>query len=208
MQLKRWLALPIAGLIGLSACTVPEPAPTTDTIAAVLLSDAAGDDANGFDDNWYDFDIVTQAVLGYEDLVAAAADPKSELTAFLPNDRAFQVLVYELTGDWLKSEQEIFAAVAGLGPDTVKTVLTYHLVPAKIAAADALEADGVELGTLQGGKITVDVVNKTFAQIRLGDLDPDDTDPGVVYSKFNFGGKLANGYVHGISLVLRPLPLP
>ena len=168
----------------------------------------SGDNAAGFDDNWYDFDVVTQAVLNFDDLVAAASDDKAELTAFLPNDRAFQVLVHDLTGQWLTSEEEIYAAVAGLGLPTVKTVLTYHLVGAEIPAAAALEADGAELDTLQGGKIGVNVVNKTFAQIRLVDADTSDDDPGIVYSKFNYGGKLANGYIHGISLVLRPLDLP
>lgn len=208
MNLKRsLLALPLAGLIGLSACTVPEPAPNDTTIAGVLVSDTSGDDRDGFDDNWYDFDVVTQLVLKFDDLVAAASNEEAELTVFAPNDRAFQVLVHDLTGKWIKSEQDVFDAVDGLGDTTVKTVLTYHIVPAKIAAADALAADGAELDTLQGGKIGVKVVSPALAQIRLVDLDPTDTDPGIVFSKFNVGGKLNNGYIHGLSLVLRPADL-
>lgn len=38
--------------------------------------------AAGFDKNWYDFDIVTQAVLLYPDLVEAASDPSASLLAF------------------------------------------------------------------------------------------------------------------------------
>lgn len=190
-----------------SACAVPAPTASEKTIAGQLLSDSAGDNAAGFDKNWYDFDIVTQAVLLYPDLVEAASDPSASLTAFLPNDRAFQVLVLDLTGKWVGSEKGVFDAVASLGLPTVKTVLTYHLVPAKISATDALAADGAELTTLQGGKVTVDVTKPELSQIRLRDLDPNDGDPGVVYSKFNYGGSLANGYIHGISLVLRPADL-
>jgi hypothetical protein len=80
-------------------------------------------------------------------------------------------------------------------------------VPGKIAAADALAADGAELTTLQGGKLTVKVTSPLLAQVRLVDADPDDADPGIVFSKFNVGGTLANGYIHGISLVLRPADL-
>lgn len=190
-----------------SACAVPAPTASEKTIAGQLLSDSAGDNAAGFDKNWYDFDIVTQAVLLYPDLVEAASDPSASLTAFLPNDRAFQVLVLDLTGKWVGSEKGVFDAVASLGLPTVKTVLTYHLVPAKISATDALAADGAELTTLQSGKVTVDVTKPELSQIRLRDLDPNDGDPGVVYSKFNYGGSLANGYIHGISLVLRPADL-
>ena len=208
MKTKRKMFVgALAVMFAASSCAVPAPAVSDNTIAAQLLSDSSGDNAAGFDDNWYDFDIVTQAVLLYPDLVAAASDPEASLTAFLPNDRAFQVLVLDLTGNWVDSEQGVFDAVASLGLPTVKTVLTYHLVPAKIAASDALAADGAELTTLQGGKITVDVTEPRLSRIQLGDLDPDDDNPNLVYSKYNYGGTLSNGYIHGISLVLRPVNL-
>jgi len=89
--------------------------PPSQTLAQILLSDSAGDDASGFDKNWKDFDIVTQAVLLYPDLVAAASNPDLKLTVFLPNDGAFRKLVKDLTGQQLRSESEVFAAVAGLG---------------------------------------------------------------------------------------------
>jgi len=182
------------------ATGAPPQAPKT--IAAQLLSDSAGDNAQGFDRNPYDYDIVTQAVLLFPDLVAAASDPNANLTGFLPNDRAFQVLVYDLTGNWIRSEADVFEAVKSLGADTVKTVLTYHLVGAKIPASAALKADGADLDTLQGGKITVRVPFRFFPLVVLQDQDPDDRNPWVV--QFNYGGTLANGYLHGISLVLRP----
>ena len=206
-QRVKMFAGVLAVVLAASACAVPAPAASNRTIADQLLSDSAGDNAAGFDQNWYDFDVATQAVLLFPDLVAAASDPTAELTAFLPNDRAFQVLVLDLTGKWVDSEQGVFDAVASLGLPTVEKILTYHLVPGKIAASDALAADGAKLTTLEGGDITVDVVEPRLSLIRLGDLDPNDDDPYVVYSKFNFGGTLTNGYIHGISMVLRPIDL-
>lgn len=203
---KRFLLAPVALAMLAASCTVSPPAPSERTIAQQLLSDT-GDNAAGFDGDWYDFDIATQAILLYPDLVEAASDPTASLTAFLPNDRAFQALVYSLTGNVVWDEQGVFDAVASLGLPTVKTVLTYHLVGAKIPAADALAANGAELTSLQGGKITVDVLNPALSLILLRDLDPNADDPGIVFSKFNYGGVLANGYIHGISLVLRPADL-
>lgn len=201
----RWLlAVPVLAVVA-TACQVPPPVDSPKTIAEQLLSDSAGDDANGFDGDWYDFDIVTQAVLLFPDLVDAASNPEASLTAFLPNDRAFQVLVYKLTGNVVWTEKEAFDAVASLGLPTVETVLTYHLVGAEVSAADALAAPkGTTLTTLQGGGIGVDVVSRDMSAIVLRDQDPNADDPGIVFSKFNYGGKLTNGFIHGITLVLRP----
>ena len=190
----------------------PAPAPTA-TLAQVLLSDSSGDDANGFDNRWWDYDIVTQAVLLFPDLVSAASDPNAKLTAFLPNDRAFRILVKDLTGKWVKKESDVFDAVASLGTDTVKNVLLYHLIPAKISYRDALASNGASLDTLLAkSAITVEVRKsqnkheKPRKFVRLVDLDPSDRDPIVVQP--NIGGEALNGYAHGIDRVLRPLDLP
>jgi uncharacterized surface protein with fasciclin (FAS1) repeats len=206
--LRFLLALPVVALVAAS-CVVPPPAESTRTIAEQLLSDSAGDDAAGFDGDWYDFDIVTEAVRLYPDLVTAVSDPNASLTVFAPNDRAFQVLAYQLTGKVATTEQQVFDVVASLGSDTIKTVLTYHIVEAKLPAADALAAPGgTALTTIQGGTVGVDVVDHDLALVILRDQDPNADDPGIVFSKFNYGGKLVNGYIHGISLVLRPADLP
>ena len=112
----------IAAVLAAAACTTtlatsagsavaesddPAPAPT---LADVLLSDG-----NQFDANPFDYDIVTEAVLLFPDLVAAASDPNAELTVFLPNDWAFRKLVADLTGRWPLREQAVFDAVAALG---------------------------------------------------------------------------------------------
>lgn len=206
--MKKWLAALIPASLVLAACAPPPPPePTTNTIADVLLADAAGDNADGFDSYFYDFDIVTQAVLLFPDLVAAASNAEADLTVFAPNDRAFQVLVADLTGKWLWNEKAIFEAVASLGTETVKTVLTYHIIGSGIPAADALKANGATLTTLQTGTLGVKVGGAPFSMITLVDNDPDYWNPQVVTTKYNVGGALANGYIHGISGVLRPIDL-
>jgi uncharacterized surface protein with fasciclin (FAS1) repeats len=183
-----------------------QQAAPTQTLAQILLSDSAGDDANGFDNNPWDFDIVTQAVLLYPDLVDAASNPDATLTVFLPTDAAFRSLVKDLTGQRLRSESEVFGAVASLGLDTVKTVLTYHIIlGSAIDYATARHSDGVALTTLQGGSLTVDVRGRRCGSVRLIDNDPNARDAKVVIP--NVGGEATNGFAHGIDRVLRPIDL-
>jgi uncharacterized surface protein with fasciclin (FAS1) repeats len=170
------------------------------------MADSAGDDASGFDKNWKDFDIVTQAVLLYPDLVAAVSNPDLKLTVFLPTDAAFRKLVQDLTGQRRRSESEVFAAVAGLGLDTVKTVLTYHIIAGSAIDYDtARQSDGAVLTTLQGGTLTVDVRGDWCRSVRLIDNDLDARDAMVVSP--NVGGEALNGFAHGIDRVLRPINL-
>jgi uncharacterized surface protein with fasciclin (FAS1) repeats len=192
------LAISVAAATSASA-TRSEESPT---LAAVLLSDKEHDDANGFDHNGWDYDIVTQAVLAFPDLTAAASDPAASLTAFLPTDQAFKRLVRDLTGTWPQSEKATFDAVVGLGLDTVKTVLTYHIVPSKISYRTARKSNGAELATLQGAVVTV---KARRGYVSLIDQDPDSRDPSVVQP--NIGGEASNGFAHGIDRVLRPIDL-
>ena len=182
---------------------------TMPTLAEILLSDSDRDNADGFDRRSWDYDIVTQAVLAFPDLTAAALNPDAELTAFIPRDSAFRKLVYEISGKWIRSEAKVFDAVVGLGLDTVKDVLLYHLVPAKISYSDALQANGAELPTLLGEDATIKVKVKSFLWwkwIKLVDADTNDRNPRV--SQPNVGGEASNGYAHGINRVLRPIDLP
>lgn len=181
--------------------------PTDQTLADILLADSSKDHPDGFDRRSWDYDIVTQAVLLFPDLVEAASNPDAELTVFLPNDRAFRDLVEEITGERIRSEADVFAAVASLGTDTVKNVLLYHIVPASISFRDAKRSDGAVLGTLlEGSSIEVDVQGRWWKTITLIDADTDDHDPRVVQG--NVGGAATNGYAHGIDRVLRPIDLP
>lgn len=179
----------------------------TKSLAAVLTSDG-----NKFDRNWKDYDIVTEAALAVlaakpGSAVSVLTDGSVPLTAFVPSDRAFRRLVTSLTGTVPRSEKATFTAVAGLGIDTVETVLLYHVVPgATIPAKVALRSDGAMLATAQGGKVTVDVVGSWHGrQIRLVDADRNARNPRVVKTDINKGNRQI---AHGIDRVLRPLDLP
>ena len=97
-------ALPISAVVAAASCTTTlagaggpaaadggHPGPTP-TLAEIFLSDG-----NQFDLNPFDHDIVTETVLLFPELVAAASDPDAELTVFLSNDWAFRRLVADLT---------------------------------------------------------------------------------------------------------------
>ena len=156
MTLRRTLtrlgAVALTGILAAGLAAAPAGATTTSpgerSLAAVLTSDG-----NTFDRNWYDYDIVTEAVLAVlaakpNSPVAVLADGSVPLTAFIPNDRAFQVLVHDLTGRWPSTEKKTFdQLVAAVGVDAVESVLLYHVVPgATIRAKDAVKG----LFTIQG----------------------------------------------------------
>ena len=205
-----------AAVLGLAAATVAPvasasasaPAPLgTRSLATVLLSDG-----NKFDRNWHDYDIVTEAVLAVlankpNSPVKVLTDGTVALTAFLPNDRAFQVLVRDLTGSRPRSEQATFDAVASLGIDTVETVLLYHVVPgATITKKAAVKANGAVLTTAQGGTFTVRVYNRHVPIIELRDQDPNDVNPFLNPRALDIN-KGNKQIAHGIVFVLRPADL-
>jgi uncharacterized surface protein with fasciclin (FAS1) repeats len=200
---KTFLAAALAVTLAAVAPATASAAPTA-TLADILLSDAAGDDMNGFDHNWDDYDIVTQAVLMFPDLTAAVSDPYASLTAFLPTDAAFRLLVENLTNTWSKTEQGAFAAVASLGTGTVKNVLLYHLLGSKVGVDTVLASNGVRVPTLLAG--TNFKINIRPSAVKLIDNDPDAKNPAVIAP--NLGGEASNGFAHGISRVLRPVNLP
>ena len=142
-----------AAVAAAPAATASGTAPGTRSLAAVLTSDG-----NRFDRNWYDYDIVTEAVLAVlaakpTSPVGLLTDGTVPLTAFIPNDRAFQVLAYDLTKRWPTTEEKTFTAlVAAVGVDAIEQVLLYHVVPgATITKKAAVNANGATLTTAQGG---------------------------------------------------------
>ncbi|MCB0914023.1 MAG: fasciclin domain-containing protein, partial [Propionibacteriaceae bacterium] len=157
--MRKTLLVGLAAMFGVvAAAPATASASTKPTLADILLSDAKKDNANGFDKRWYDYDIVTQAVLAFPDLTAAAADPNASLTVFLPKDYAFFRLAKELGAPKGNEEATFNWLVANVGLDTIKNVLMYHIVPgAKINYATALGADGAMLGTLLDPAATIEV---------------------------------------------------
>jgi uncharacterized surface protein with fasciclin (FAS1) repeats len=189
-------------LVGVMALPV---AASDSTLAEQILADADGE----FDRNRYDFDIigeVVKAILGsdIETKLGAAADENANLTVFLPNDRAFQLLAWDLTGKWIRDESKIIPAILGaVDLGTVNAIVEYHVVAGYVDSATALKSDGVSLTSVMGETFTVDVLNERRALVRLIDNDRNDWDPFLVRSKLdNVAG---NGIWHGISQVLRPI---
>ena len=199
--MKRLVATAAVAALGVGMVTPAFAKQGTKPLSEVLV------DANQFDNNGRDYDIVTEAVLAVlkekpASAVSVLTDGKVRATAFVPQDRAFFPLVEALTGTKPASEQAAFEAVASLGIDTVETVLLYHVVPnATITAKKALKSNEAQLETAQGGTITVKVKKGT---VRLKDMDPDLRDPRVVQTNINKGNKQI---VHGIDRVLLPINL-
>lgn len=186
--------------------------------AGVVPANAAGDkplsevivDTNKFDKNGKDFDILTEAVLAVlgekpDSAVSVLTDGKVRLTAFAPTDKAFKNLASALSGKKVKSEKKAFAAVAGLGIDTVEQVLLYHVVPgATITAKKALKSNGAKLTTAEGGKIKVIVKGGHSQVIRLKDKAPDVADPKVIGTDINKGNKQIAHAINGVLLPFNP----
>ena len=212
MRIRRTIAAMLAGGVLMGTMALPVAAATPPSVADVLARDGVA-----FDSNPYDFDIVEKAaltVIGAKpgSTVAQLANPNASLTVFAPNDRAFQVLVYSLTGRWYWSEAKVFeklvAAVSGLvGPsktiDTIEAILLYHVVPGKVMSSAVPSLDGKDITTVGGETFRVKV---GYWFTRLIDKDPDALNPTLIKSKLDI--RAGNSVIHGISLVLRPLDLP
>ena len=211
MRLRNAVAVVSTLALGAGAVLATAPAASAAqgnrSLAKVLTSDG-----NRFDKKAGDFDIATEAVLAVVKAkpgspVAVLADGKTRVTAFVPTDRAFKALVFDLTGTWFYKERKAFAAAASLGIDTIETVLLYHVVAGKtLTAAKVLEADGASVATAQGGSVTIDVLDPTRGVVRLQDADPDDVDPTTIPRLLNLN-KGNKQVAHGIDYVLRPVDL-
>lgn len=197
-------ALVLGAAVGLApAASASQPAGTT-SLASVLLADG-----DRFDRDWYDYDILTEAILAVLEAkpdsdVGVLTDGTVPVTAFIPNDRAFQVLVLDVTKRWERSEAKVFDVLANVDVELLEQVLLYHVVPgATIDSAAALSSDGARLTTAQGGTFTVDVLSKRAAIVRLKDADRNDIDPFLNPRALDLNaGNLQ--IAHGITFVLRP----
>ena len=203
-------ALAATSLTGLSAAQAhsvkPAAAAGTKSLATVL-----GPYGSTWDTNWNDYNIVAHAAFAVikakpSSAVGVLANGKVALTAFIPNDRAFQILVKQLTGKTIHTEAGVFAAVAKLGIPTVEAVLLYHVVPgATITAKMALKSNGANLKTALGSTIHV-AVYRHGPQISLWDKDYNSRNPRVILSQTDINkGNLQ--IAHGIDRVLRPINL-
>jgi hypothetical protein len=210
MQIRRLVSASAAVLLsGTLAVTTIGPAQADpSSLGTRSLAKVLAKDGSGFDHNWRDYDIVDNAVGAVLDAkpgsaVGVLADGKTPVTALLPDDRAFRILVEDLTGKKPRTEKQTFKAVAGLGIDTVETVLLYHVVPGtRINYRQALKADGVRLTMASGGIVRVDV--RKGNRVKLLDADRNDANPRIVRKNINKGNRQI---AHGINRVLRPADL-
>ena len=199
----------VAGLATATSASANSGADHDKSLGTKSLAKVLAADGSGFDRNPWDYDIVDNAVGAVlkakpKSPVKVLADGRVPLTAFLPNDRAFERLATDITGKRYDSEKDVFGAVASLGISKVETVLLYHVVPgATVDYRAALRSDGEKLKTAQGGKLTVDV--RGDHRVFLVDADRDDRNAKVVQPNINKGNRQI---AHGISQVLRPVDLP
>jgi uncharacterized surface protein with fasciclin (FAS1) repeats len=196
------LATSIAAAPAASAST--HPAAGTSSLAALLAKDGSGFDRNGGDFDITDNAIRTVLQAKPQSAVGVLADGTVALTAFLPNDRAFERLATDLTGRHYASESRTLGVLAGkLGVDTIESVLLYHVVPGStITYAQARRSNGAVLATaLSGATVKVRV---SCRYVTLVDADPDDRNPTVVKRNLNQGNRQI---AHGINRVLRPVNL-
>lgn len=200
--LKTLTAAALAGAFAFTGVSAQAADEGTTPLANVLLADG-----DTFDNDWRDFDIVTQAVLAVleakpDSPVKVLLDGDTAVTAFIPNDGAFARLIRDVAGERLWDEEAIFKAVAGLGIDTVEQVLLYHVVAgATVDSEAAVGANGADLTMANGGTVGVKVYTYFGDAIQLVDADDNDRDGFVVTADINKGNKQI---AHGISRVLRP----
>jgi uncharacterized surface protein with fasciclin (FAS1) repeats len=206
-NMTRVAALGAAALVGATAL-ISAPAASAANDGTVSLATVLKAGQAKFDSNDKDFDILTKAVEAVlankpDSAVKVLADGNTALTAFIPTDRAFKNLASALTNKTVKTEAGAFKVVAGLGIDTVESVLLYHVVPgATILSGDALKANGAKLKTALAGKVIRVQVTGAPAII-LRDYNPKLANPRVNLDQvdINKGNKQV---AHGINAVLLP----
>jgi uncharacterized surface protein with fasciclin (FAS1) repeats len=202
-HLTRSLALAVA-LAGATAALPavanadhsPKPTPT---LWAWLNSDSRRDGPGGFDRREGDFDIATELLRQYPDLVTAADSPGA-ITVFLPTDEAFRTTVRAVTGKKIRKEADVFAEINTLGADTVRSMLLYHVInTGRLSYKDLVAAKDTALTTQNGATITVKVTGKGHKRgVVLQDNDPDQRDPLVRGTT----SKTSNATVHVIDRAL------
>lgn len=169
------------------------------SLASVLAADS------GFDRNAADYDILEAAVLAVladdpESPVGILARGGKRLTAFAPNDLAFERLAKSALGEDPGSERQTFHALANaLGVDAIETVLLYHVVPGKaLGSTRVLASDGATLETALGQTVELKITprSKVFVIDSAAGRNPQ-----VVQVDINRGNRQV---AHGINRVLIP----
>ena len=172
-------------------------APAPDTVVDIVLA-ASG--TEGFDRNYFDYDLLREALTA-TGLVGAVASVE-DITVFAPADVSFVLLAREL-GYHGWDEAGAFAAIAEAtgyvspaDPGLLDDVLLYHVAPGAKTVSELNDAGPI--ATLLGASIEVD-------GWRVVDADTDDRNPYITRQSDIVAG---NGIVHTVFGVLRPIDLP
>ena len=160
-----------------SASASPSPSPSESTTEAMATADivdtavAAGDFTT------------LAAALTAAGLVETLKGP-GPFTVFAPTDAAFEKLPAGTVDTLLKDPT-----------GDLKQILTYHVVPGKVMAADVLTMDGQKVKTVQGGELTINIegdkVSLTDAAGGTSNVTATDVEA-------------TNGVIHVIDTVLMP----
>ncbi|MEI7992002.1 MAG: fasciclin domain-containing protein [Actinomycetota bacterium] len=126
-----------------------------------------------------DFSILVEAVTA-AGLVETLSGP-GPFTVFAPTNDAFAAALTALK----MTKEQLFADTALL-----TKILTYHVVPGVVLAADVVQLDGQEVATVQGSKVKVSVMD---GKVKINDSNVVATD--IMAS---------NGVIHVIDAVLVP----
>ena len=108
---KMGAALLVAGALAIGAAP-PASAHKSSSSGNRSLAAVLAKDGSRFDRNWNDYDIVDHGgeggAHGQADQPGRSvlADGKTRVTAFLPDDRAFHLLVKDITGSWVARREE------------------------------------------------------------------------------------------------------
>lgn len=187
----------IVGAAGLAATMLAAPAQASDSsLAGVLGGENRGPNSvstaignvdpapwafskGGSPSNWYDFDILVNSVVfnGGDVLAQATESPGVEnasVTLFAPNDRAFQLLAYDLSGrkSWPATEKQVVevivaAVTSPVNPVNLNAVLGYHVTTPKLSGSDVLSKGTLTM--LNNGTVKA---TSSFGSIKLDASGP------------------------------------
>lgn len=195
MKIRTRLALATVTTAALVFAAAPAHAtygtPPSGTIVDVAVAASGGGTP---DTNPGDYDILVQAVLA-TGLNVALADTTKKYTVFAPNDRAFLLLVKDLTGTMPASEAEALTTITtAFTTDQIANILLYHVVAGKkLGPLQVLLSRSLTMAN--GGTVQPRVIT-------LRDETPSLTDPRLVLWKINIPA--SNGVIHTIDRVLVP----
>ena len=187
--------LPVAAVLALALTTAACGSDDTDTAAAApATTSAAASPSPSPSESMATADIVDTAVAAGDFTTLAAALEAAGLvdtlkgegpfTVFAPTDAAFAKLPAGTVDTLLKDPK-----------GDLTQILTYHVVPGRVMAADVVKLDGQKVKTVQGGELTVGVDGD---KVTLTDA------AGGTSTVTATDVEASNGVIHVIDTVLMP----